>query len=84
MLIDREIVIREVAMSVIVTVSPKFQVVIPKEIRTALKIKPGRKLHVVASDFSIRLMPKDSLKRLRGFLRDYPAVPFEREPDREL
>jgi len=68
----------------VVTVSPKYQVVIPKEIRKAMKIKPGQKLSVVASEFSIRMMPERSIKDMEGFLRKYPAPPFEREPDREL
>jgi AbrB family looped-hinge helix DNA binding protein len=68
-----------------VTVSPKYQIVIPREIRAALKIKPGQKLTMVASDFSIRLLPQRSIKDMRGFLRKYGDFPpFEREPDREL
>jgi AbrB family looped-hinge helix DNA binding protein len=70
-------------MGITVTVSPKYQVVIPKEIRTALKIKPGQKLLVSSSDFSIQLMPKDSLKKMRGFLSGYDLPPFEREKNRK-
>ena len=72
-------------MSVVVTVSPKYQVVIPKEIRRALKIKPGQKMHVVASDLSIRFLPQRSIKDMEGIFSDYPAPPFEREKkDREF
>jgi AbrB family looped-hinge helix DNA binding protein len=68
-----------------VTVSPKYQIVIPREIRKAMKIKPGQKLSVVASEFSIRLLPQRSIKDMEGFLRKYGDLPaFEREPDREL
>ena len=69
----------------VVTVSPKYQVVIPKEIRTALKIKPGQKLDMIAGDLSIRLMPQRSIKEMEGIFKDYPAPPFVREKkDREF
>jgi AbrB family looped-hinge helix DNA binding protein len=70
-----------------VTVSSKYQIVIPREIRTAMKIKPGQKLSVVANEFSISLLPRRSIKEMEGFLKrfDGPDVPeFEREPDREF
>ena len=70
-----------------VTVSPKYQIVIPSEIRKAMKIKPGQKLSVVANEFSISLVPRRSIKEMEGFLKEFdgPDVPpFEREPDREF
>jgi len=70
-----------------VTVSPKYQIVIPSEIRKAMKIKPGQKLSVVANEFSISLVPTRSIKEMRGFLKDYvlnDVGDFEREPDREF
>jgi AbrB family looped-hinge helix DNA binding protein len=68
-----------------VTVSPKYQIVIPREIRKAMKIKPGQKLSVIAGERSINLIPQESIKDLRGFLRAYGDLPaFEREPDREF
>jgi AbrB family looped-hinge helix DNA binding protein len=66
-----------------VTVSPKYQIVIPRKIRESMKIRPGQKLIMVAEERSIRLMPERSLKELREFLRGIPGE-FEREPDREL
>ncbi len=66
-----------------VTVSSKYQIVIPREVRESLKIKPGQKLGVVAGEFSISLLPERSIKDMEGFLRDIPGE-FEREPDREL
>jgi AbrB family looped-hinge helix DNA binding protein len=70
-----------------VTVSSKYQIVIPREIRKSMKIRPGQKLSVVASEFSIRLMTCRSIREMEGFLKDFdgPDVPdFEREPDREF
>jgi AbrB family looped-hinge helix DNA binding protein len=68
-----------------VTVSPKYQIVIPKEIRDALKIRPGQKLSMVAEERSIRLLPQRSIKEMEGFLAHVPNLPgFERDPDREF
>lgn len=49
-----------------VTVSPKFQIVIPKELREKLKLRPGQKLLVYEQDGSIRLEPPRPLRELRG------------------
>jgi len=65
-----------------VTVSSKFQIVIPREVRESMKIKPGQKLGVVAGEFSISLLPERSIKEMEGFLRGIPGE-FERESDRE-
>ena len=66
-----------------VTVSPKYQIVIPRKIRESMKIRPGQKLIMVAEERSIRLLPERSMKELRALLRGLPGE-FEREPDREL
>ena len=52
-----------------VTVSPKFQVVIPKEVREALEIKSGQKVQVMAYKDSIELIPLKPIRELRGFLK---------------
>ena len=64
-----------------VTVSPKFQVVIPKEVREHLSLKPGHKLHVMAYGSRIELVPVRPPKELRGFLKGMKSN-FEREKDR--
>lgn len=52
-----------------VTVSPKFQVVIPKEVRESMGIQPGQKVRVLAYRKRIELIPIKPMKQLRGFLR---------------
>jgi AbrB family looped-hinge helix DNA binding protein len=52
-----------------VKVSPKFQVVIPKEIREQLELKPGEDLQVYILDGSIRLHRPRSIKDLRGIAK---------------
>ena len=51
-----------------VTLSPKFQVVIPKSIREELELKPSQKLSIVRDGTRIQLVPQESPKKLRGFL----------------
>ena len=51
------------------TLSPKFQIVIPKEVRRLLKLRPGTKFNVVEHEGRIELLPVRSAKQMRGFLR---------------
>ena len=51
------------------TISPKFQVVIPKSIRTLLNLQVGQKLRATAYDNRIELIPVEHVDRLRGFVR---------------
>ena len=52
-----------------VRVSPKFQVVIPKALREELRIEPGQELLMYALDGSLRLVPRRSIKELRGIAK---------------
>jgi AbrB family looped-hinge helix DNA binding protein len=52
-----------------VKVSPKFQIVIPKKVREALKLEPGQELHIYMIDGSIRLHRPRSIKDLRGMAK---------------
>lgn len=64
-----------------VTVSPKYQVVIPKNIREALKLKPGQKMQIVEYAGRIELIPEREISELRGFLKGINTE-FKREEDR--
>jgi len=64
-----------------VTVSPKFQVVIPKLIRNALRLRPGQKMKVMAYDGRIELIPDRNISELKGFLKGIDTE-FVREDDR--
>ena len=62
------------------TISPKFQIVIPKNVRKALKLQPGTVLNVVAHNGHIELLPVRSPRQMRGFLRGIDtAVPREKD-----
>jgi len=64
-----------------VTVSPKYQVVIPKNVRESLKLRPGQKMQVVEYAGRIELIPEREIKELRGFLKGINTE-FKREEDR--
>jgi len=64
-----------------VTVSPKYQVVIPKEIRDALKLRPGQKMRVIEYDGRIEMIPDRDISELRGFLKGIDTD-IRRESDR--
>lgn len=64
-----------------VTVSPKFQVVIPSRIRKLLRMRPGQKVRVILYDNRIELIPVRSVKEARGFLQGIDTT-VEREGDR--
>ncbi|MCM2311610.1 MAG: AbrB/MazE/SpoVT family DNA-binding domain-containing protein [Steroidobacteraceae bacterium] len=52
-----------------VTVSPKFQVVIPLAIREALGIRPGQKVQAIQYHDRIELIPVRPMRKARGLLR---------------
>ncbi len=66
-----------------VTVSPKFQVVIPLEVRRRLKLLPGTKLQVVEVNGAVRLSPLLPPAALRGIARGVDPQMVE-EPERVL
>ena len=64
----------------VTTVSPKFQVVIPKRVREQFGLSPGQILQVIALPGRIELVPTQSPAALRGFLSGKNT--FQREGDR--
>ncbi len=64
-----------------VTVSPKFQVVIPRDIRERLQIEVGQKVQAIAFQDRVELIPVRTAKSLRGFLKGLDTR-LERDSDR--
>jgi len=64
-----------------VTVSPKFQVVIPKTVRKSLQLRPGQKMQVIEYEGRIEFILERDIAELRGFLKGINTE-FEREEDR--
>lgn len=64
-----------------VTLSPKFQVVIPQAIREALGLTAGEKLNVMQYANRVEFIPVRPMQEMRGFLRGMDTR-LEREDDR--
>ena len=64
-----------------VTISPKFQVVIPKDCRELLGFKPGQKVEAIPYQGRLQLVPVEQIEKLRGFLAGIDSH-VEREDDR--
>lgn len=65
-----------------VTVSPKYQVVIPKSVRERSRIHPGERLQVISFDDRIELVPVRPMREMRGFLKGLDAGFKRDEEDR--
>ena len=64
-----------------VTISPKYQIVIPKTVREALNLRPGQKIQIIEYAGRIELIPERDIKELRGFIKGINTE-FNREGDR--
>jgi AbrB family looped-hinge helix DNA binding protein len=65
-----------------ITISSKFQVVIPKEVRDKLHLTPSQRLQVVEKGGVITLVPEVPLKSLRGALKGMPTADLREKKDR--
>jgi AbrB family looped-hinge helix DNA binding protein len=70
----------EVAMAT-VKVSPKYQVVIPREVREELGIKAGEKVQIFLYDGRIEFVPVKSVRKMRGMLKGMDTI-VPRDEDR--
>jgi len=64
-----------------VTVSPKYQIVIPKDVREAIGIIPGQKVQMLTFRNRIELIPIKPMKKLKGLLKGI-NTDVKREKDR--
>lgn len=61
-----------------VTISPKYQVVIPKSVREQMRLVPGQKVQVIGYGDRIEFIPLRPARELRGMLRGLDTT-FERD-----
>ena len=66
----------------VVTLSSKFQVVIPQDVRRKLDLKPGQKIVVVEKDGVVHLIPRKPVKETRGFVKGLNIRDLRDEEDR--
>jgi len=71
----------EVAMARAV-ISPKFQIVIPKEIRERLDLRPGQVVSLIARDGFINIVPQRPIGELRGLLKGADTSGYRDKTDR--
>lgn len=64
----------------VVKVSPKYQVVIPQEIREALGLRPGQQVQALQYGDRVEFIPVRPMKSMRGFLKGIDTrVPRDRD-----
>jgi len=66
----------------IATVSPKYQLAIPRELRAAAEVVPGTRFAVVLTEGGFRLIRLRPLTELRGSIPRDETVPVRDKEDR--
>jgi AbrB family looped-hinge helix DNA binding protein len=64
----------------IVTLSSKYQVVIPRRVRERIRLKPGTKIQVISFDDRIELVPLRPMREMKGFLKGLDST-FQRDEE---
>ena len=64
------------------TLSSKYQLVIPKEVREECGVKSGEKMIILVKDGIINIIPQHMLKKMRGFIKGMKISPYRDEEDR--
>jgi AbrB family looped-hinge helix DNA binding protein len=82
MFYDFTIVIKKGGLMGTTTISPKFQVVIPKEVREKLHLKKGQKMVVIVKGGVVHMIPEKPLDFFKGFLRGLDDRRIREDEDR--
>ena len=64
------------------TISPKYQVVIPKDVRERLHLKSGQKMMVMVKGGVVHLIPEKPASYFKGFLKGMDTGEIREEEDR--
>ena len=65
-----------------VTISPKFQIVIPREIRQRLRLRPGQQITLLERDGIITAIPDLPLEKFRGILKGMSRTELREKQER--
>ena len=66
----------------VVTVSSKYQIVIPQDVMKKMNLRPGQKVVVVEKDGVVHLIPEKPVKESRGFVKGVTTDELRHEEDR--
>jgi AbrB family looped-hinge helix DNA binding protein len=66
----------------VVTVSSKFQVVIPTAVREKMNLKPGQKVIVIEKDGVVHMIPEKPISEMRGFVKGVNTENLREEANR--
>lgn len=66
----------------VVTLSSKYQIVIPQDVRKKMELKPGQKIVVIEKDGVVHLIPQKPMKEMRGFVKGVNTHKLRNEEDR--
>jgi AbrB family looped-hinge helix DNA binding protein len=66
-----------------ITISPKYQIVIPKEVREMLHLRPGQKIKMLVIDGAATIIPVLSLEQLEGIAEGIDIEGYREEEDEE-
>lgn len=66
----------------VVTLSSKYQIVIPQDVREKMELKPGQKIVVIEKDGVVHLIPQRPIKEMRGFVKGVNTDDIRKEEDR--
>ncbi len=67
-----------------VTISPKFQIVVPREIREKLRLRPGQQITLIERDGIITAIPDQPLEKFRGVLKGMSRTELREKKERSL
>ena len=65
----------------VVTISSRYQIVIPRDVRDQLKLRPGQKVQALPFKGRVELIPLEPIEAARGFVRGLDTT-VPREGDR--
>jgi len=65
-----------------VKVSPKYQIVIPEDVRQRIDLAPGQDVVVIEKDGVIHVIPQKPIKEMRGFIKGMDTSQRREEEDR--
>jgi AbrB family looped-hinge helix DNA binding protein len=66
-----------------VTISSKYQVVIPREVRKQFNLKPGQKIMFIPFNGTLRVVVVPPIKKARGMLKGLNTDNIREEADEE-